>query len=124
MLDHVSLGVTDLRRSIAFYDAALAALGVVRVWTKEDAAGYGPPGGEDRLALFTRTGVLPSAGTHLAFTASAEQQVHFFHAAAISSGGTDDGPSGPRPRYGPGYVAGFVKDPDGHRLEVVFHAHR
>ena len=52
MLDHVSLGVTDLSRSAVFYDAALGALGVVRVWTKGNAIGYGWPGGEDRLALF------------------------------------------------------------------------
>ena len=32
MLHHLSLGVADLRRSAAFYDAALGALGFVRVW--------------------------------------------------------------------------------------------
>jgi catechol 2,3-dioxygenase-like lactoylglutathione lyase family enzyme len=122
MLDHVSLGVTDLSRSATFYDAALGALGVVRVWTKEDAAGYGLPGEEDRLALFATARVTPSAGTHLAFMASAESAVRAFHAAGIAAGGTDDGPPGPRPRYGAGYIAAFVKDPDGHRLEAVFHA--
>jgi catechol 2,3-dioxygenase-like lactoylglutathione lyase family enzyme len=121
MLDHVSLGVTDLSRSATFYDAALDALGVVRIWTKEHAIGYGWPGGEDRLALFVTAGVAPSAGTHLAFVASAESVVRAFHAAAIAAGGTDDGPPGPRPRYGAGYIAAFVKDPDGHRLEAVFH---
>jgi catechol 2,3-dioxygenase-like lactoylglutathione lyase family enzyme len=121
MLDHVSLGVTDLSRSITFYDAALRALGVVRVWTKDDAAGYGSLGGDDRLAIFATAQVNPSAGTHLAFMASAESAVRAFHAAALAAGGTDHGPPGPRSRYGAGYIAAFVKDPDGHRLEAVFH---
>ena len=121
MLDHVSLGVSDLKRSSVFYDAALGALGVVRVWTKETAVGYGLPGGEDRLALFATEGVRPAAGSHLAFTATSERHVRAFHEAAIASGGTDDGSPGLRPHYGPGYLAAFVKDPDGHRLECVFH---
>jgi catechol 2,3-dioxygenase-like lactoylglutathione lyase family enzyme len=121
MLDHVSLAVSDLRRSSSFYDVVLGALGVVRVWTKERAVGYGLPGGEDRLALFAKEAVTPSRGSHLAFTARAESQVRAFHDAAMAAGGTDDGPPGPRPGYGPGYMAAFVKDPDGHRLESVFH---
>ena len=32
MLDHVSLGVSDLERAVSFYDAVLAALGYY-VWT-------------------------------------------------------------------------------------------
>ncbi len=56
MLDHVSLGVTELSRSAIFYDAALGALGVVRAWTKDDAVGYGSPGGEDRLATLLLSG--------------------------------------------------------------------
>ena|SRR5450755_1874617 len=122
MLDHVSLGVTDLRRSIRFYDAALGALGVLRVWTKDDAVGYGLPGGGDRLALFAAERVVPAAGMHLAFIAATEAAVSAFHAAALKAGGTDDGAPGPRSRYGVGYIAAFVKDPDGHRLEGVFHA--
>jgi len=31
MLDHISLGVTDLERSRRFYDAALRPLGLVRI---------------------------------------------------------------------------------------------
>jgi catechol 2,3-dioxygenase-like lactoylglutathione lyase family enzyme len=51
MLGHLSFGVSDLERAIAFYDAALAPLGLTRVWTKPNAAGNGPPGGGDLLAL-------------------------------------------------------------------------
>ena len=58
---------------------------------------------------------------HLAFAATSREQVDRFHAAAVASGGTDDGPPGIRESYNPGYYAAFVKDPDGHRLEAVLH---
>ncbi len=122
MLSHLSLGVTELERAVRFYDAALGALGQVRVWTQERAAGYGAPGGEDRLALFEKPGTHPAGpGFHLAFEAASQQKVDAFWRAACAAGGTDDGPPGLRPHYGPGYYAAFVKDPDGHRLEAVHH---
>lgn len=125
MLHHISLGVRDLRRSAAFYDAALAALGYTRVW--EDfsavggAVGYGVEGGGDRLALKEKRAedVATGAGFHLAFAAPTRAAVHAFHAAALQHGGRDNGPPGSRPEYGPDYYAAFVIDPDGHRLEAV-----
>lgn len=122
MLDHLSFGVRELTRAIAFYDAALAPLGVARVWTKETAVGYGPPGGDDKLALkLTRAPKVPGEGFHLAFTAKERAAVDAFHHAALRAGGVDVGAPGLRPQYGPGYYAAFVDDPDGHRLEAVFH---
>jgi catechol 2,3-dioxygenase-like lactoylglutathione lyase family enzyme len=122
MLDHISLGVADLGRATAFYDAVLATLGHVRVWTRDDGAGYGSPGGEDKLALKARRGhVGLDGGFHVAFAAADHAAVDTFHAAAVAAGGTNDGDPGLRPAYGPNYYAAFVTDPDGHRLEAVFH---
>ena len=64
--------------------------------------------------------VIPSR-LHLAFAATSRDQVDRFHAAAIATGGSDDGPPGIRHDYNAGYYAAFVRDPDGHRLEVVLH---
>jgi len=124
MLDHVSLSVAELDRAGAFYDAALAALGYVRVWSAESALGYGSEGGGDKLALKTRGGGRPraAAGFHLAFTAKDTASVDAFHRAALAAGGSDEGAPGWRPHYGEGYYAAFVIDPDGHRIEAVFHA--
>ncbi len=124
MLDHLSLSVSDLGRSAAFYDAVLAPLGFVRVWSFPDAVGYGSPGGGDRLALKARQPVVvpPGPGFHIALTARDEVAVDGLHAAALRAGGTDNGAPGLRPRYGPGYYAAFVLDPDGYPLEAVFHA--
>ncbi len=121
-LDHLSLGTRDLDRATAFYDAALAPLGLVRVWTFPDAVGYGLPGEGDVLAIKQRpASVAPGPGFHLALSAQAPPDVDAFHHAALAHGGTDDGPPGARPQYGHGYYAAFVMDPDGHRLEAVCH---
>ena len=51
MLHHLSVAVSDLARSATFYDPTLAALGYVRVWTREAAIGYGLSGGGDKFAI-------------------------------------------------------------------------
>lgn len=122
MLDHVSLGTADLARATAFYDAVLAPLDVVRVWSTPDAVGYGYRGGGDRLAIKQRAGFAPpGAGFHLALAARRPDDVDAFFRAAVAHGGTADGEPGLRPRYGPGYYAAFVIDPDGHHIEAVCH---
>ena len=44
MLDHISLGVSDLERSRAFYQVALDPLGMTPVYEFDDATGYGRDG--------------------------------------------------------------------------------
>ncbi|HVN02063.1 MAG TPA: VOC family protein [Caulobacteraceae bacterium] len=121
MLGHISFGVSDLRRSSAFYDAALASLGYGRVFTSERAVGYGAPGSAgDGLALILQPDSVrpPGPGFHLAFTAPSRQAVDAFHRAALQNGGLDEGGPGLRPHYGPEYYAAFVLDPDGYKLEA------
>ena len=128
MLHHLSLGVRDITRAAAFYDAALAPLGYVRVWSDlrpgepGEAVGYGPAGGGDKLALKAHGDATraPGPGFHIAFAAPDRGAVDAFHAAALATGGTDNGPPGLRPHYGATYYAAFVIDPDGHRIEAVF----
>ncbi|HZZ37098.1 MAG TPA: VOC family protein [Caulobacteraceae bacterium] len=121
MLGHISFGVADLDRAAAFYDAILAPLGFVQVWRNARAAGYGEPGGNDKLALMLQPGPVtpPGAGFHLAFDARSHEAVDAFHTAALAHGGSDGGAPGLRPHYGPIYYAAFVVDPDGHKLEAV-----
>jgi len=120
MLGHLSFGVSDLARSTRFYDAVMAALGFRRVWTKASGVGYGLEPDKDKLALFARAEASPPGpGFHLAFDAADRQAVDRFHAAALASGGTCDGPPGLRPQYGERYYAAFVIDPDGYRLEAA-----
>jgi predicted acetyltransferase/catechol 2,3-dioxygenase-like lactoylglutathione lyase family enzyme len=127
MIHHLSLGSRGIESSAHFYDAALAPLGYVRVWSdlrpgeQGQAVGYGYPGGGDLLCIkqIDDSLALRAPGFHLALAAASREQVHAFHRAALAAGGHDNGPPGPRPAYGPHYYAAFVIDPDGHHLEAV-----
>ncbi|CAN5725699.1 VOC family protein [soil metagenome] len=121
MLGHLSFGVADLERAAAFYDAILAPLGCVRVWSHANGAGFGAPGGGDKLALFPQGRPItpPGPGFHLAFDAPDRAAVDAFHAAALALGGADRGAPGLRPHYGATYYAAFITDLDGYRLEAV-----
>jgi catechol 2,3-dioxygenase-like lactoylglutathione lyase family enzyme len=123
MLHHISLGVADLARACAFYDAALGALGYRRVFEHQAAVGYGIHDGEDKLCLkLQSTPRAPGPGFHLAFAAPSREAVARFHAAGVASGGRDNGGPGLRPAYGPNYFAAFLVDPDGHPVEAVINA--
>lgn len=121
MLHHVSFAVAELERSVQFYDAALSALGYVRVWEDSTAVGYGLERGQDLFAIKVSAGSVdaPAAGFHLAFAAPSREAVARFHADALANGGRDNGAPGLRPAYGPDYYAAFVLDPDGYRIEAV-----
>ena len=125
MFDHISLGVSNLERSVAFYDAVLAALGYVRLFENNRSVCYGPPEfkGEAPFAIIKwgENAEAPRAGFHLAFAAASRDAVDQFHQSALEMGGVDEGPPGIRENYDPGYYAAFVRDPDGHRLEAVLH---
>ena len=124
MIDHFSLGVSDLVRAGAFYDAVLAPLGYVRVLTHERALGWGPPGARDEAFAILLAGERvkpPGQGCHVAFSAPNRDAVDAFHAIATANGAIDEGAPGLRPKYGPGYYAAFVRDLDGYRLEAVCH---
>jgi catechol 2,3-dioxygenase-like lactoylglutathione lyase family enzyme len=126
MLDHVSLGVSDIERSRRFYDVALRPLGLVRIvdFRKGKGADYGEAPGSTGVQ-FTITEepgrIVPSRGSHLCFRAPDRAAVAAFHAAALAAGGRNDGEPGPR-SYHAAYYGAFVLDPDGHRVEAVCHA--
>lgn len=122
MFDHVSLGVKDLDRARRFYDAALTPLGYERLSNSDNMIGYGP----ERVGLWVMQVEQPviadlRSGLHFCFVAPDEAAVDAFHAAAVASGGTDNGEPGIRPDYGRFYYAAFIIDPDGYRLEAYFH---
>lgn len=124
MLDHVSLGVSDLERSRRFYDAALRPLGLVRTVDFEGrGSDYGSAAGSIgvEFTITREERVAASPGAHLCFRAVDHAAVAAFHAAALAAGGRDDGAPGYRPRYHPDYYAAFVLDPDGHRIEAACH---
>jgi catechol 2,3-dioxygenase-like lactoylglutathione lyase family enzyme len=126
MLDHVFLTVSNLSRSIAFYEAALAPLGINQRFDYDGK--NGPPGHPDlkgfgangRLYLWLREGAADGRAAHVGFIADSREQVDAAYAAAIKAGAADNGAPGVRLYYDPRYYAGNVFDPDGYSLEFVY----
>ena len=117
MLDHVGFEVSNLARSARFYDAVFFALGVRRMIDTEQAVAYGV--NDPQLWIVVR-GRPPGPGYgHIAIAASGKAAVDAAHAGGLAHGGSDDGPPGPRPDYGRRYYAGYLRDPDGLRVEIV-----
>jgi catechol 2,3-dioxygenase-like lactoylglutathione lyase family enzyme len=126
-LDHITLVVSDYARSKAFYDTALAPLGIAPIMEFEQSCGYGRDGmpqfwmgtgpasfhGPEHLRIITPV--------HVAFSARDRREVDAFHAAALQAGARDFGAPGLRTEYHPTYYGAFVLDPDGHDIEAVFH---
>jgi len=118
VLDHVTLKVADYRRAEAFYDIALAPLGLRRLFGDgESYAGYGDERPFFWIGCDGRDGY-----AHVAFAVADRAAVDAFHAAALSAGGRDNGAPGLRGHYHPTYYGAFVLDPDGANIEAVCHA--
>src|SRR5882724_10720621 len=119
MIDHSGIGVANVARSAAFYDAALGALGWRRVaQLPQNDGAYGVDYPIFWIDRFHAHGVKQ----HTAFAARNRSEVDAFHAAALKAGGVDNGPPGLRDSargYPPGYYAAFVLDPDGNNIEAV-----
>ncbi|BBK38976.1 glyoxalase [Allostella sp. ATCC 35155] len=119
MLDHFSIGVRDVARTKAFYDAALTPLGYRCLSEGADSLGYGA----DRVVLWISqtdhpVPADPRSGLHFCFSAPDRAAVDRFHGAALAAGGTDNGKPGIRADYSADYYAAFAIDPDGYRVEA------
>jgi catechol 2,3-dioxygenase-like lactoylglutathione lyase family enzyme len=120
VLDHVTIGVSNIDRSKTFYDKTLKPLDIERLYAEGAAfAGYGL----NKKAFFWigfRESVLSSV--HIAFAAKDRAAVDAFHEAALEAGGRDNGTPGLRPHYHANYYGAFILDPDGHNIEAVYHS--
>jgi len=126
MLDHIFISVSDTARSVAFYTAALAPLGIT---ARVDYDGKdGPPGHPDlkgfgangRIFFWLREGKTAGDATHVGFVANNKMEVDEAYAAAIRAGAKDNSAPGVRLYYDPRYYAAGVIDPDGYTLEFVY----
>lgn len=125
MLDHVGIGVSDVARAKAFFDKALAPLGIALVMEvtaeqtgDQPACGFGSEG----KPYFWFGGAAQIARCHIAFVTKDRSAVDAFYKAGLAAGGTDNGAPGLRPHYHANYYGAFVLDPDGHNIEAVCHS--
>jgi catechol 2,3-dioxygenase-like lactoylglutathione lyase family enzyme len=128
MFSHISVGTNDLGKAAAFYDVLLAPLGLLRRAVAPDggppATCWAAPGGAPpRFYVYSPFDGLPANpgnGCMVAFLAPSPDAVDTAHRAGMSTGGSDEGPPGHRPRYGIGYYGAYLRDPDGNKVHVVY----
>jgi predicted lactoylglutathione lyase len=114
LIDHVHLRAKDLAAAQKFYAVLLGALNIPVV--SDDAHLQA-----DELWIDAADDKVPApTHVHLAFQADSRELVDTAWKTALAAGGKDNGKPGERP-YHPGYYAGFLWDPDGNNIEVVFH---
>jgi catechol 2,3-dioxygenase-like lactoylglutathione lyase family enzyme len=118
MIDHLTLTVRDVARSVAFYTRALAPLGYGVTMRFENFVGLGTP---KKPFFWLKSGPVPTQPMHIAFVAPSREAVDRFHAEALAAGAQDDGPPGLRPHYHRHYYGAFVVELDGHPIEAVCH---
>jgi catechol 2,3-dioxygenase-like lactoylglutathione lyase family enzyme len=127
VFSHLTVGSSDMDRSVRFYDAVLAPIGLVRLKSFRAASGYGPKDFAGINLPFwilrphDRKAASAGNGVTVAFTVASRAAVDAFHAAALANGGTDDGPPGLRTHYHPDYYGAYVRDPEGNKICAVCH---
>jgi catechol 2,3-dioxygenase-like lactoylglutathione lyase family enzyme len=127
MLSHVHIGVRDFDRALAFYSAALAALGwrLKFVEPGRPWAGYQPATHDRPLVLigepYNGEPASPGNGQMVALLAPTRHAVDAFHAIALANGAISEGAPGLRPEYHPDYYGAYVRDADGNKLCACCH---
>jgi catechol 2,3-dioxygenase-like lactoylglutathione lyase family enzyme len=127
MFSHIMLGTNDLVASRRFYDAVMPTLGCACHDAGDSYAGYGLQedmgSGQNCLWLgLPADGKAATCGngTNVALLAETREQVDRFYATALAAGALDEGAPGLRDVH-PHFYAAYIRDPDGHKLVVVYH---
>jgi catechol 2,3-dioxygenase-like lactoylglutathione lyase family enzyme len=120
-IDHLAISTRDYDVSRAFYEKALAPLGIKPMLVFDSEAGRTTGFGDADPFLWIGDGGVVKGRLHVALSARSRAEVDAFHAAAIAAGGRDNGAPGLRPHYHKDYYGAFVLDPDGHNIEAVCH---
>jgi catechol 2,3-dioxygenase-like lactoylglutathione lyase family enzyme len=125
-LDQVTITASDFAASLVFYDAALAALGLVRLDELVDeeeadaeieAAAWGAP--DEHRAIWLVSGPVATRGVHVRFQADSQVQVKMFFDRAVASGGVPHSTPRRWTIYRRGEFHAIVRDPDGNLIEAV-----
>ena len=122
MIDHVILTVSNVERSLAFYEAALAPLKIKFFLPYKGENGHPDLwgfGDGKRAFFWLKQGKPDPEAVHWGFKAESNVQVDDFYRAAIAAGARDNISPRSRVEYYSGYYAADVLDPDGYSFEVV-----
>lgn len=124
MLCYITIGAKDCAQSNAFYDAVLATIGCSSHMDFPGYRAYSEGGKGEGQSFwvckpYNGEGATFGNGTMVAFGAKTKEQVHAFYDTALAHGGSDEGPPGPRPDYGPDWYSAYLRDPAGNKLAIV-----
>jgi hypothetical protein len=128
VLDHVTVTVAapEFGARLTLYDAALGALGLVRVAELVDeeeadaaleAVGWGTADGAGVIWLVV--GERPTTGLHVRLRADSRSQVETFHAEAVRAGGVERAAPRRWALYRRGEFNAIVADSAGNLIEAV-----
>lgn len=119
MFDHVEYSVGDFAAAHRFYVPIMEAIGARAAFLDED---YGELGIEMQgiVQFLITKGAPVSPPMHICFRAQSKEAVQKAYDGAIAGGGTCNGKPGYRDQYAPGYYAAFMRDPDGHNVEILY----
>jgi catechol 2,3-dioxygenase-like lactoylglutathione lyase family enzyme len=122
MLLYVTLGTNNIDEARRFYDAVLPILGYRRQRDSEEEIGYAADG-DSRCRLwivlpFNKRRASIGNGSMVALEATTRAAVDAFHAAALASGGIDEGAPDLR-SYHAHFYAAYVRDLDGNKISAV-----
>jgi len=116
VFSHACVGASDLSAATAFYDVALAPLGVKNMGPFGDSCVLYGKEKPAFLVLKPGNGEAPSSnGVTVGFAAANPAAVDAFHAAGLAAGGNDEGAPGPRGHL-PGAYAAYLRDPAGNKV--------
>src|SRR3989344_6975259 len=113
---HTGVLVKNFEKSKRYYESALKPLGYKNNMNFPGAAGF-MQGGHTSFWIMKKS---HKDTSHLAFLGKSKKAIQDFYAAALKTGGKDNGAPGFRTDYGPDYYAAFVFDPDGHNIEACY----
>ncbi|MGR3270471.1 VOC family protein [Thalassococcus profundi] len=126
MIAYVTVGADDIAAAKRFYTAILPALGY-RLREGPEGLSFALPVAPGQSVPLPDFYVKPTFdgrpatagnGSMVAFEARDQQQVRTLHAAALTAGGTDDGPPGFRDAYGPTFYVCYLRDPQGNKIAL------
>jgi predicted lactoylglutathione lyase len=119
MIGYVTLGTKDLKKAAAFYDKIAAEMGIGRFLESDTFIAWGSADGSAGLGVtlpFDGKPMTVGNGVMAALTAKDRGEVDRIYKLALSLGGTDEGPPGPR---GDGsFYAAYFRDLDGNKLNA------
>src|SRR4051812_46866607 len=121
MIGYITVGTNNLNKAAEFYDKVCGELGMGRFMANDRIIAWGGPGGGAGFGVALPHDGKPMSvgnGVMAAFRAKdkAEAQVDRIYKLALSLGGTDEGPPGPRGDGG--FYAAYFRDLEGNKLNA------